>query len=209
MSSFYFDIMKDRLYTFSKSSVERRATQTVLHRINSVLVRLLAPVLVYTSEEVWAEINQDDSSVHLSEWPVTNEQYTDNALNDKWEKIIKVKTDVARELEAMRAAKQIGSSLEAAVDLYTEDAELLDLLKEYESDLAMIFIVSDVTISSEPLDSANNGEIFESLSIQASVADSNKCDRCWNYRKEVGKIEKYPTLCNRCAEVIEEVEAQA
>jgi isoleucyl-tRNA synthetase len=208
MSSFYFDIMKDRLYTFSKSSVERRATQTVLHRINSVLVRLLAPVLVYTSEEVWNEINQDDSSVHLSEWPVINEQYTDKTLNDKWETIIKVKTDVARELEAMRAAKQIGSSLEAAVELYTEDAELFGLLKEYENDLAMIFIVSDVTISSEPLDSANNGEIFEKLSIKTSVADSNKCDRCWNYRNEVGKIEKYPTLCNRCAEVIEEVEAQ-
>ena len=72
----------------------------------------------------------------------------------------------------------------------------------------MIFIVSDVTISSEPIDSANNGEIFEKLSIKASVADSNKCDRCWSYRKEVGKIEKYPTLCNRCAEVIEEVESQ-
>ena len=206
MSSFYFDIMKDRLYTFSKSSVERRATQTVLHRINSVLVRLLAPILVYTSEEVWNEISQDESSVHLSEWPVTNEQYTDTALNDKWEIIIKVKTDVARELEAMRAAKQIGSSLEAAVKLYTEDTELLGLLKEYENDLAMIFIVSDVTISDSPFDSANNGEIFEKLSIKASVADSNKCDRCWNYRKEVGKIEKYPTLCKRCADVIEETE---
>jgi isoleucyl-tRNA synthetase len=208
MSSFYFDIMKDRLYTFSKSSLERRATQTVLHRINSVLVRLLAPVLVYTSEEVWNEINQDESSVHLSEWPTINEQYTDKALNDKWESIIKAKTDVARELETMRAAKQIGSSLEAAVVLYTEDADLLGLLKEYENDLAMIFIVSDVTISSEPFDSANNGEIFEKLSIKASVADSNKCDRCWNYRKEVGEIEKYPTLCNRCAEVIEEVQSQ-
>jgi len=109
----------------------------------------------------------------------------------------------------MRAAKQIGSSLEAAVDLYTEDAELLDLLKEYETDLPMIFIVSDVSVSNEPLASSNKGEIFEKLSIKARVADSNKCDRCWNYRKEVGKIEKYPTLCNRCAEVIEEVESQA
>jgi len=170
------------------------------------LVRLLAPVLVYTSEEVWMEINQENDSVHLSEWPVTNEQYTDNTLNDKWEKIIKIKTDVARELEAMRAAKQIGSSLEATVDLYTEDTELLDLLKEYEADLPMIFIVSEVNISIEPLESSNRGEIFEKMFINASVADSNKCDRCWNYRKEVGQIEKYPTLCNRCAEVIEEVE---
>ena len=161
---------------------------------------------MYTSEEVWNEINQDDSSVHLSEWPVTNKQYTDNTLNDKWEKIIKIKTDVARELEAMRAAKQIGSSLEATVDLYTEDVELLDLLKEYDADLPMILIVSEVNISDLSLDSANNGEIFEKLFIKTRVADSNKCDRCWNYRKEVGKIEKYPTLCHRCAEVIEEVE---
>jgi isoleucyl-tRNA synthetase len=208
MSSFYFDIMKDRLYTFAKSSLERRATQTVLHRINSVLVRLLAPILVYTSEEVWTEINHEGSSVHLSEWPVTNEKYTDNALNDKWEKIIKIKTDVARELEKMRVAKQIGSSLEAAVDLYTEDGEMLNLLKEYEHDFPMIFIVSEVNISNEPLDTSNKGEIFEKLSIKARVSDSDKCDRCWNYRKEVGKIEKHPTLCNRCAEVIEEVEAQ-
>ena len=134
------------------------------------------------------------SSVHLSEWPVANEQYTDNALNDKWEKIIKVKTDVARELEKMRAAKQIGSSLEASVDLYTEDAEMLNLLKEYEADFPMIFIVSEVNISSETLDSASNGEIFDKLFIKARVADSDKCDRCWNYRKEVGQIEKYPTL---------------
>ena len=122
-------------------------------------------------------------------------------------RLLRVKTDVARELEKMRVAKQIGSSLEAAVDLYTEDAELLNLLKEYEADFPMIFIVSEVNISSETLDSASNGEIFDKLSIKARVSDSNKCDRCWNYRKEVGKIEKYPTLCNRCAEVIQEVEA--
>ncbi|MBT3878018.1 MAG: isoleucine--tRNA ligase, partial [Candidatus Scalindua sp.] len=146
---------------------------------------------------------------HLSEWPVTNKQYTDKALNDKWETIIKVKTDVARELEAMRAAKQIGSSLEATVDLYTEDAELLGLLKEYENDLAMILIVSEVNISDSSLESANNGEIFEKLSIKTRVADSNKCDRCWNFRKEVGKIEKYPTLCSRCADVIDEAAEQA
>lgn len=207
MSSFYFDIMKDRLYTFSKSSVERRATQTVLHRINSVLVRLLAPILVYTSEEVWLEINHEAGSVlsvHLSEWPVTNDTYANKALNDKWETIIKIKTDVARELEKMRVAKRIGSSLEAAVDLYADDAEILNLLKEYESDLPMIFIVSEVTVSDSPLDTANNGEIFDKLFIKTRVSGSDKCDRCWNYRKEVGKIEKYPTLCSRCAEVIEE-----
>ncbi len=108
----------------------------------------------------------------------------------------------------MRASKQIGNSLEASVDLYTDDAEMLNLLKEYESDFPMIFIVSDVSVSEKPLDSANKGEIFEKLFIGVRVSDSKKCDRCWNYRKEVGKVEKYPTLCNRCAEVIEGVEAQ-
>ncbi|MBS1259495.1 MAG: Isoleucine--tRNA ligase [Candidatus Scalindua arabica] len=110
MSSFYLDIQKDRLYTFSKNSIERRATQTVLHRINSVLVRLLAPILAYTSEEVWLEMIHDDdniTSVHLSDWPVNNDKYIDKELNDKWEKIIKIRTDVARELEGMRASKKI------------------------------------------------------------------------------------------------------
>jgi isoleucyl-tRNA synthetase len=211
MSSFYLDIQKDRLYTFSKNSIERRSTQTVLHSINSVLVRLLAPILAYTSEEVWLEMTHDDdniTSVHLSDWPVNNEKYIDNELNDKWEKIIKIRTDVARELEGMRASKQIGNSLEASVDLYTDDPEMLNLLKEYESEFPMIFIVSDVSVSEEPLDSSNKGEIYEELFIRVKVSDSSKCDRCWNYRKEVGRIEKYPTLCNRCAEVIEEVEAQ-
>jgi isoleucyl-tRNA synthetase len=211
MSSFYLDIQKDRLYTFSKNSIERRSTQTVLHSINSVLVRLLAPILAYTSEEVWLEMTHDDgsaNSVHLADWPVNNEKYMDKELNDKWEKIIKIRTDVARELEGMRASKQIGNSLEASVDLYTDDPEMLNLLKEYESEFPMIFIVSDVSVSEEPLDSSNKGEIFEKLFIKVSVSDSSKCDRCWNYRKEVGKIEKYPTLCNRCAEVIAEVEAQ-
>ena len=211
MSSFYLDILKDRLYTFSKDSIERRAAQTVLHRINSVLVRLLAPILVYTSEEVWLEMTHDNDnipSVHLADWPVNNEKYIDKELDDKWEKIIQIRTDVARELEKMRASKQIGNSLEASVDLYSDDAEMLNLLKEYESDFPMIFIVSNVSVCEEPLDSSNKGEIFEKLFIKVSVSDSKKCDRCWNYRKEVGKIEKYPTLCNRCAEVIAEAEAQ-
>ena len=211
MSSFYFDILKDRLYTFSKKSLERRAAQTVLHRINSVLVRLLAPILVYTTEEVWAETKHDNgntSGVHLSDWPESNKQYIDEELNNKWDNIIKVRTDVARELEKMRAAKHIGNSLEAVVDLYTEDGDLLKLLKEYENDFPMIFIVSDVNISEEPIDSANKGEIFEKLLIKVRVAESGKCERCWNYREEVGKVDKYPTLCDRCAEVIAEVETQ-
>ena len=207
MSSFYLDILKDRLYTFSKNSIERRAAQTVLHRINSVLVRLLAPILAYTSEEVWMEMTHDDNnvpSVHLADWPVTNEKYVDEELNDKWEKIIKIRTDVARELEKMRASKQIGNSLEASVDLYTDDAEMFNFLKEYESDFPMIFIVSDVNICKEPPDSAGRGEIFEKLFIKVRQSESNKCERCWNYREEVGKITKYPTLCNRCVEVIEQ-----
>ena len=209
MSSFYLDILKDRLYTFSKNSIERRAAQTVLHRINSVLVRLLAPILAYTSEEVWMEMTHDDdniTSVHLADWPVTNEKYIDEDLNDKWEKIIKIRTDVARELEKMRASKLIGNSLEASVDLYTEDTEMLNLLKEYESDFPMIFIVSDVNICKALPACAGRGEIFEKLFIKIKVSDSNRCDRCWNYCEEVGKIEKYPTLCNRCAEVIEQYE---
>jgi isoleucyl-tRNA synthetase len=211
MSSFYFDILKDRLYTFSKKSLERRAAQTVLYRINSVLVRLLAPILVYTTEEVWTETKHDNgntSSVHLADWPESNKQYIDEELNNKWGNIIKVRTDVAREMEKMRAAKHIGNSLEAVVDLYTEDGDLLKLLKGYGNDFPMIFIVSDVNISNEPIDSANKGEIFDKLYIKVRVAESNKCERCWNYREEVGKRHTYPTLCDRCANVIEQAEAQ-
>lgn len=203
MSSFYFDILKDRLYTFSKNSLERKAAQTVLYRINSVLVRLLAPILVYTAEEVWMEMGSGSKSVHLEDWPEVDEKYIHEELEKRWDKIIKIRSDVARELEKMRAEKKIGNSLEAAVDLYTNDAELFRFLEKYHSDLPMIFIVSDVTISNEPLDSANAGENFDHLWIKVKMSESNKCERCWNFRREVGKLEKYPTLCNRCAEAIE------
>ncbi|MDR4506405.1 MAG: isoleucine--tRNA ligase [Candidatus Scalindua sp.] len=207
MSSFYFDILKDRLYTFSKNSTERRAAQTVLYRINSVLVRLLAPILVYTAEEVWMEMSSESTSVHLADWPEVNEKYIDEELDKRWDKIIKIRSDVARELEKMRAEKKIGNSLEAVVDLHTDDAGLFQFLKKYHRDLPMIFIVSDVTISNEPLDSTDTGGNSDNLWIKIKMSQSDKCERCWNFRREVGKLEKYPTLCKRCAEVIETIEA--
>lgn len=206
MSSFYFDILKDRLYTFSKNSQQRRAAQTVLHRINSVLVRLLAPILVYTAEEVWMETEGESTSVHLSDWPEINEKHIDEELDKSWDKIIKIRSDVARELEKMRAEKKIGNSLEAAVALYTNDDELFQFLEKYHRDLPMIFIVSEVTISNETLDSAHVGENFNNLWVTVKMSESNKCERCWNFRKEVGTLEKYSSLCKRCAEVIEQIE---
>ncbi len=205
MSSFYFDILKDRLYTFSKDSTERRAAQTVLFRINNVLVRLLAPILVYTTEEVWMETKYESSSVHLADWPVTNEKHVNEGLEESWDKIIKIRSDVARELEKMRSEKKIGNSLEATVYLYTNDNELFQFLEKYLSDLPMILIVSEVAIRDKPLDTANVGENFDILQIKVEVSESNKCERCWNFRKEVGKLEKHPTLCKRCAEVIERI----
>jgi isoleucyl-tRNA synthetase len=207
MSSFYFDILKDRLYTFSKNSTQRRAAQTVLYRINNVLVRLLAPILVYTAEEVWMETKSESNSVHLADWPEINEKYIDEELDKSWDKIIKIRSDVARELEKMRAEKKIGNSLEAAVALHTNDVELFQFLENYRRDLPMIFIVSEVTISNDALDSTNVGENFDNLWIKVKMSESNKCERCWNFRKEVGKLEKYPSLCKRCAEVIEQIEA--
>ena len=208
MSSFYFDILKDRLYTFSKNSIERRSAQTVLYRINDVLVRLLAPILVYTTEEVWMETGNRSSSVHLADWPDVREQYIDERLEKRWESIIKIRADVARELEKMRTEKHIGNSLEAVIELYTEDDELFQFLEEYKNDLPMIFIVSDVIISKEPLHSASRGENFKTLFVKVKLSESNKCERCWNFRKEVGKIVKYLTLCDRCAKVIDQMGEQ-
>src|SRR3990167_1075235 len=149
MSAFYLDILKDRSYTFAKNSKERRAAQTVMYNILLNLVKLSAPIIVHTAEEVWSSIvhkDEDVSSVHLTTFPKCNSALIDNSLNEKWEKLINIKTDVARELEKMRAAKLIGNSLEASVNLYTENEGLLQFLKSCENDLPMIFIVSEVRL---------------------------------------------------------------
>ncbi len=210
MSSFYLDILKDRLYTFGKNSRERRSAQTVLQYVLLSLVKLSAPITVHTAEEVWSAILHKDeevSSIHLATFPECNPAWTNSTLDEKWERLINIRSDVARELEKMRAAKLIGNSLEASVYLYPESEELWLFLENYKTDLPMIFIVSEAKLfpANSGLVAGNDvpaaavkGETVQNLRIECKVSQHKKCERCWNFRESVGSNASHPTICARC-----------
>lgn len=206
MSAFYLDILKDRLYTFANNSIERRAAQTVVHHILLNLVKLSAPIIPHTAEEVWSAIihkDEDVWSVHLATFPKYVSSWIDNSLNEKWERLINIRSDVARELEKIRAAKLIGNSLEASVNLYTTHEELWQFLKEYEKDLPTIFIVSEVTLNRNVSPDAVKGESIQDLWIECKVSHYKKCERCWNFRESVGLNKDYPEICLRCVNALQ------
>jgi isoleucyl-tRNA synthetase len=166
MSSFYLDILKDRMYTSKVDSLERLSAQTVMHHILDTLVRLLAPVLSFTADEVWQFMpGKSVGSVHLSEFPVLNPEWKDDTLMARWDRIIKVRSDVSKALELARVAKTIGHSLDAAVTI-TAPAELLGFLREYESGLQGIFIVSKAVTVDEISGESWDSEHIEGLKIR-------------------------------------------
>lgn len=208
MSAFYLDILKDRMYTFAPDSLERRSGQTAMFEILHALTRLLAPVLVHTTEEVWTHIRTlagGPESVHLTLMPEVNPQYFDEALEQRWNELENVRTDVARELEKLRAAKTIGSSLEAAVELATDDQALAELLRSYETQLPTIFIVSEVVLRDGISDGAPRGQLLPALAIRVQRSEHPKCVRCWNLRPSVGQDAEHPGLCDRCLSVLKQM----
>jgi len=202
LGAFYLDILKDRLYTARASSIERRSGQTVLHAILSAMVRLMAPVLSFTADEVWGYTKEGagGKSVFLAEFPKPEETFIDDALEARWDRIIAVRGEVAKVLEALRRDKKIGHSLDAGVTLYAEP-QLYEFLNGYRNDLAFIFIVSSVEIASEsgaPND-AYVSDVVKGLRIAAGPAKGVKCGRCWMYQESVGTVKDHPDICGRCA----------
>jgi isoleucyl-tRNA synthetase len=202
MSAFYLDILKDRLYTAKASSAERRSGQTVMYKILSTLVRLMAPVLSFTADEVWSYLKDDAKtpSVFLADFPQAEEKYVDEALEARWDRLLAVRGEAAKVLEALRKDKKIGHSLDAGVTLYAE-AGLYDLLARYGKDLPFIFIVSSVALAKEagaPAD-AFTSDVVTGLKIAAAPAKGGKCGRCWMYQESVGTVKDHPEICTRCA----------
>ncbi len=202
MSAFYLDILKDRLYTAKASSVERRSGQTAISRILSAMVRLMAPVLSFTADEVWSFMQESAKakSVFFSSFPAVEEKYIDDALEARWDKILAVRGEAAKVLEALRKDKKIGHSLDAGVTLYA-GPELYELLNRYRKDLAFIFIVSSVEIAKEPEApaAAYTSDTVKGLRITAGPAKGAKCGRCWMYQESVGTVKDHPEICERCA----------
>ena len=203
LSNFYLDIIKDRLYVEKPDSVSRRAAQTAIYRILRDMTLVFAPILAFTCEEIWA--NLPKSSDHNPEACVFNEMPKGKAGDEtaefmaKWERIRKIRDDVNKALENARNQKTIGKSLEAQVTLKA-DGELYDFLKENEAVLEPVFIVSKVVL--EQGAAAQTTAETEGLEVTVSKAHGEKCERCWAYSDTVGKDEKHPTLCARCAAII-------
>ncbi len=204
MSNFYFDVLKDRLYTSVRTSKTRRAAQTALYKILDSLTLLLTPILAFTADEIWRFMPHDSSrngeSPLFNEIPHADFITADKAFMNKWDRIHKVRVDVQKALEIARNEKKIGKSLEAHIVLGAS-GELYDFLKSVESALPEIFITSGVTVTAEkqPFD----GEV-EGLSVGVEPARGEKCERCWKFSETVGSSSEHPQLCAHCAAVLAE-----
>ncbi len=204
MSNFYLDVAKDRLYCDETNGNSRRGAQTVMYKILDAMVRMLAPILAFTSNEIWLAMphgkDADVRNVVLNQMPKVEAAYNDDALMAKWEKIHDLRDDVNRALEAARAAREIGKSLEASVKIYAEGDDLA-LLREIEGKLASLFIVSKVELN-EGKGDGMQGENFANITIAISKAEGTKCPRCWAFFTEGSTNADHPELCPRCAEVV-------
>jgi isoleucyl-tRNA synthetase len=198
LSAVYFDVLKDRLYTSAAKSRSRRAAQTALYRLLDALVRLLAPIMSFTADEVWNHMGRD-GSVHMAYFPEPADLTGGLAVDARkraanWDRLMEVRTDVLKSLETARNEKLIGAPLEARIRL-TADGDLYPLLTEYAAELPGLFIVSQVAV--EP---GQPGQI----GVTVDRASGTKCERCWKYTSDVGSNEKYPTVCAPCADAVEE-----
>jgi len=206
LSAFYLDVIKDRLYTSRASSKARRAAQTTIYHVLDHLVRLLAPILVFTTDEAWGFMpGKREASVHLAAMPEANKVWLDDKLEEKWNRLLKMKDEISKTLEGARRDKFIGHPLDAEVsinlahkdilkDLFQEAdmQKMIDLLNAEKSSLEDILIISKLNIIDK-----KSEEI-----IAVKKADGAKCERCWHYDTTVGAAPAHPTVCARCAEAL-------
>lgn len=210
LSSFYLDILKDRLYTSAAQSAHRRAAQSVLYHTLNHLVRVLAPILVFTSEEVFAAMpkakaSKDTQSVHALTWLDVPAQWNDENINKDFELLVALRPHVLKALEEKRARGEIGSSLEASVKFETTSQRDYDYLNGFLSLLPETFIVSQVAVEKIKEVAEGLDEQFAQTKIIIEKAKGTKCSRCWNYKEDVGQNQEHQTLCGRCAAIVKEI----
>ena len=204
LSSFYLDIVKDRLYTSGKKSLSRRACQTVLYEMAQALTKILVPVMPHQAEDIWQNMPECQKngliSVLLSDWPVVNKQWNNPELETEFSQILKLREIVTKAIEPLRAEKKIGSSLETAVYIVSDNT---DSLKKYEKELCNIFITSQAFVVKEkPTDVLNKLE-EDGYNVYITKALGEKCERCWKYRP-LGNHSGYETICDDCYNAVTE-----
>jgi isoleucyl-tRNA synthetase len=196
LSATYLDILKDRLYTWKKSGLHRKSAQTVIFIMTENLLKMMAPILSFLSEEAYTYLKKTkQDSIFLEDFPVPQEIWKNSELLGQFDEMIRVRSEAQKELEALRADKKIGSSLEAQVHI-TAEGQLFDWLKAFDekggltSDLREFLIVSKVSLT--------QGK----YQIQVSPAGGEKCQRCWIYSEETGKTPSHPGICPKCVEAL-------
>jgi isoleucyl-tRNA synthetase len=206
LSSFYLDILKDRLYTSPPKSKLRRSAQSAMYEILKSLMTLSAPILSFTAEEVWKYIPTDGKkmqSVHLEKFPEVKSYEDDDELREKFDKLISVREEAQKKLEVARRDKVIGHSLNAEVVILANGG-YKETLEFFADELAGIFIVSNVKLVGEDSGGLEDTEI-EGLKISVKKASGEKCERCWIYSETVGADDEHKTICGRCSDVLKEM----
>ncbi len=210
LSGYYLDLLKDTLYTAAKNSQIRRSAQTALHYVLSRLVKILAPILPFTMDEVWRayELDKETKSVHCSQWE-SGKSRVSNEIFQKWSDVRQIRNAVTPFLEMKREAKEIGSNLEAKVFLRIEHEKAAEMIKSLLPELSRVFVVSQVewleNESSDVHKSDFESIIFkEKIAIQVAIqkAEGEKCARCWIFAPEVGKDSEHPSLCGKCLQAL-------
>ena len=204
LSSFYLDIVKDRLYTAGKKSVSRRACQTVLYETLQVLVRILTPVMPHQAEDIWQNTPEMQrgglESILLADWVKFNKEWDNAQLEEDFTKILKTREVVTRAIEPLRAEKKVGSSLEVAVYVKSDDSEIL---KANAKDLADIFITSQAYVADEAPSEVLNEYTENGITVWVTKAEGEKCERCWKFRK-LGEHAGHETICSDCYDAVTE-----
>ncbi len=212
LSNVYIDVLKDRLYTSAPNSRGRRSAQTAVWRIAEALARLVAPILSFTADEVWSflpAVSERPPSVHLAYFSKTDDITGGeadpahvHAVRADFDSLMAIRTEAMKALEVARKEKLIGSGLEAMVTVHSSE-NTYRLLDRYRNDLRYLLIVSAVEVKQVPSGNGNTP-----LRVEVSKAPGKKCERCWNYSIHVGESQRYPTMCERCLAVLEELEGE-
>ena len=212
LSTFYLDMVKGRLYTYAANSIERRAAQTAIYEVLNVLARVMAPILVFTAEEIWQNMSKEkkDSSIgsaHLLDWPEVNPTFAQHDLpvgkdiETELKMIIGLIPDITKVLEEKRQTGLIGSSFDAKINMLTNDENWYKYLKSLKDDLPEVFKVSQVNVIKQDKLETNllrSSSYPDNIAIEVDKAEGTKCVRCWNYSQSVGSSKVHPLICNKC-----------
>ena len=203
LSAFYLDFAKDVLYIEAENNLVRRSMQTVIYECLVALTKMLSPILPHTADEIWGYIpGVEEESVQLTDIPEYKEIPKAVELEEKWTKFMELRDEVLKALEEARNAKIIGKSLTAKVTLYVRE-HIKPLLDSIDENIGQIFIVSDFEVAGSYEEAPDEALKLEHAAIVVTKAEGETCERCWVVTPDVGKNDKHPTLCPRCADVVE------